>query len=591
MAVIPTSGTNIRIIRDVPFHSDYRHTRWFTNRTSQLNYFMSKPVVHTMAEAPFQRDKGNTFLRVNTSLEKLRGANYLIFQNTDYENKWFFAFVTKLEYVQRGTTYVHFQLDVLQTWMFDFTFKPSFIAREHQRLWDDDGKPVINTINEGLDYGTDYDIVDVRHVDPFHGYRFLVIVTKEVIHEGSEGVKPVIIGSPQPLSYYIVPFKFDGSTPNIKVGSDSYAVSPPDRVLEALYQIERAVNNVVSIYVTEYFGVPLTVIPGTNTPDHIEFHSGDFSSVLIGGLDQPFYCIYVNRIDQFEKYTFSIGYGKYLGLRETRESKLWMYPYTVTVLDDLKGNRVELKNEYIENDFIEISLYGSLGPTNKTAWVVENYNHEMNDQIAAEFEYALINNNPQDMPVINDYLTAFLQGNKNSLQTQKEHIFWNSIMSMTSNAISGTASAFAGNLFGAGMAGTSIVQGAVGGYYQIQQLESKVKDIANIPPSLVKMGSNTSFEFGNGLTGLYLIRKQIKPEYQRKLEDFFNMYGYKQHEVKIPNLTTRRYWNYVQTVGCNIRGDFNQEDLTEIKRIFDNGITLWHTDDIGNYNLNNEVIQ
>jgi hypothetical protein len=68
------------------------------------------------------------------------------------------------------------------------------------------------------------------------------------------------------------------------------------------------------------------------------------------------------------------------------------------------------------------------------------------------------------------------------------------------------------------------------------------------------------------------------------------MYGYKVNEVKTPNFHTRQNFNYIQTASCNIQGNFNNEDLNELKTIFDSGITLWHTDDIGNYSLDNEVI-
>jgi hypothetical protein len=104
------------------------------------------------------------------------------------------------------------------------------------------------------------------------------------------------------------------------------------------------------------------------------------------------------------------------------------------------------------------------------------------------------------------------------------------------------------------------------------------------------MGSNTAFDYGNDYTGLYIIKKQIKPEYRKKIGDFFNMFGYKVNEVKTPNFHTRQNWNYVQTSSCMILGDFNNEDLQELKSIFDNGITLWHTEDVGNYTLENGVI-
>ena len=51
MATVPVSGTNIRILSNIPFSSDYKHTRWFDTQTEQTNYFLGKNVVHSMATA------------------------------------------------------------------------------------------------------------------------------------------------------------------------------------------------------------------------------------------------------------------------------------------------------------------------------------------------------------------------------------------------------------------------------------------------------------------------------------------------------------------------------------------------------------
>lgn len=44
----------------------------------------------------------------------------------------------------------------------------------------------------------------------------------------------------------------------------------------------------------------------------------------------------------------------------------------------------------------------------------------------------------------------------------------------------------------------------------------------------------------------------IKQEYARVIDNFFNMYGYKVNDVKIPNITGRLNWNYVKTVDINL---------------------------------------
>ena len=68
----------------------------------------------------------------------------------------------------------------------------------------------------------------------------------------------------------------------------------------------------------------------------------------------------------------------------------------------------------------------------------------------------------------------------------------------------------------------------------------------------------------------------IKQEYAKVIDTFFDMFGYKVNIVKLPNLTGRTNWNYVKTIGANIEGDIPENDLNEIKTIFNNGVTLWH---------------
>ena len=80
-------------------------------------------------------------------------------------------------------------------------------------------------------------------------------------------------------------------------------------------------------------------------------------------------------------------------------------------------------------------------------------------------------------------------------------------------------------------------------------------------------------------------------EYKKRAKLSFTIRGYATNLVELPNLHTRKSWNYIQTVKCNIVShDIDVVDLERIKQCFDNGITLWHTKDIANYTLNNDEL-
>ena len=589
MATVPVSGTNIRILSNIPFSSDYKHTRWFDTQTEQTNYFLGKNVVHSMEQANFQRIEGRHIIAVNESIDKLHLSNYVMFQNAQYNNRWFYAFITKLEYKQRGTTWIHFEIDVVQTWMFYMRFNPSFVEREHRALWNADGTPVLNTLDEGLDYGTDYETVSVEKIRPYGNIYFLVIVAKEVMHEGvPKSIVGSLNGSPQPLTYYIAPFRMpDGQPPTVYVGGGQITAAEATDVLRACYVDESAVNNIVSVYITDYFGENLSFDEANN---RITFPANAYEPVSLSSLIGSF--IKVNDVPSYDAITMTVSADKYDGCYKSPESKLLMHPYTVFLLDDLKGNRVEIKPEYINGKPLQITIRGSLGTSNKVSYSVANYllgsGLDVVGEMAGTMEHSVIDNNANDLPIINDYLASYLQGNRNSLENQKAQILFNGTMGTVSAGLSGIAAS--PNALGVASAATSGVQSVGSAHYQLQGLEAKKNDISNVPATLAKMGSNTNFDFGNNISGLFIIKKQLKAEYRQMLSDYFNMFGYKVNRIKTPNFHTRQYWNFVKTVSCNITGNFNNEDLQELKNVFDNGITLWHTDDVGNYALVNEVL-
>lgn len=591
MATIPLSGTDIRLLSDVPFSNDYKHTRWFGTQAAQTDYFMNKPLTHSMSQANFQRIEGQSFIRADKSIDDLWHTNYLMFQNN---GKWFYGFVTRLEYVQSNRTNVHFQIDVFQTWSFRMNFKPSYVNREHRQLWNADGTPYINTVDEGLNYGTEYDVVATTPVQPSGAYKWLVIVSKTPIETDNNEIQSSIVATPQPLNYYAIPYRDDDSVPTIYLAKQQIsliATGKPSKILEVLYNSISTVNDIVSIYVTDYIGVEHSW-----DGQQITFpnNSNDVSYSLIEQIStgEVFTLLHFRHVSHFVPQYIEAFPDKYSGFNSVRESKLLMYPYTSLVLMDFKGNMSEFKLEYIQNNNVRVAYKGSLGTSNHTSVGITDYNRSIGDGQSelTSNETALINSNPNDVPILNDHLASYLQGNKNSLQNQRSTIEFNGVMNAIGGAVGTASSAMQGNTAGALSGATGTVQGLGNTQLQLEGINAKIRDIGNTPPNISKMGSNTAYNFGNGYDGVFLMKKQIKLEYRRKLQDYFNMFGYKVNEVKIPNFHTRKYWNYVQTTSCVITGSFNHEDLTELKAIFDNGITFWHTDDIGNYDLENEVI-
>ena len=138
--------TNVKLL-NVPLDNEYKHTLYFKSLTDQQSYFNS--VTYSKAFSDFSYQQKDSKLRVNLSFDEAQKYNYVMYQNVNYNNKWFYAFITGYEWKRDDVTELTIETDVLQTWKFDIEIKPSFVEREHV-YYDDFGS---NTVPENLETG------------------------------------------------------------------------------------------------------------------------------------------------------------------------------------------------------------------------------------------------------------------------------------------------------------------------------------------------------------------------------------------------------------------------------------------------------
>lgn len=555
--------TVVRLLSNVPLSLNETNQLWFDSVTAQTSYFSGK-VARTFNEFTYQRKERN-YIAVPINAELLYNCNYLMFQNSNYANKWFYAYITDIQYVNPNTAWVFYQIDPFQTWLEQIQFKQSFVEREHTTRYSN-GVPVINTIEEGLNYGTEYQIVSDTTYKNYGDTVFILVTAKDYLHKLPSGLNrpfPRNIGNvPQSFFNYIFPFSLTGYRAWNYKGSAllSWAEFYAKINSESSYN-----GKVVSLTLLDY--VPLNVqVDNANANitnmDNVHLYNARDDLGLVGSI------LYVED-GAFSESTIDCG-NKYTNFPNYAESKLLMYPYSYTKVTDMRGNEFDIKNEYIDGQNLKFSVRGSIAPQVKTAYEVVNYKKKTN------LLGGIINNNVSSMAIIDDYTAAYLQGNQNTL-----------ISGAAVNAVSAIAGTV-GNLAAGNLVG--VVGSGVGGINEIIQLNAKMKDIDNRPSNLRNQGNNYNFDFANRYTGVRVIKYTVTDEYQKTLTDYFKMFGYKINRVKLPNLHTRQSWNYVKTVDCTIVGNMPQDDLNSIKQMFNKGITLWHNTDVGNYGLpNNEI--
>lgn len=122
-------NTLVVVLKNVPLDNTYDHTIYFADKTAQRAFF-STYVKFSLPNLTYQRVRRGV-VRVGIVADNLYDCNYLMFQNSAFGSKWFYAFITGVEYVNNECSEVSFELDVIQTWHFDYSLDWCFVEREH----------------------------------------------------------------------------------------------------------------------------------------------------------------------------------------------------------------------------------------------------------------------------------------------------------------------------------------------------------------------------------------------------------------------------------------------------------------------------
>lgn len=176
--------TFIRLIKNCPLDNTYRHTLYFDSEASQVQYFKN-----TLQGIPFNKQSYQRFasgvIHVQEKAENLYDCNYLMFQNSAFGNKYFYAFITEVEYVNNVSSKVYYEIDVLQTWYFNYELGVSFVEREHS-VTDIIGE---NLVPENLELGEYVSSSDGRFTE-VQQLSIVVASTMKIDDEGELNLRP-----------------------------------------------------------------------------------------------------------------------------------------------------------------------------------------------------------------------------------------------------------------------------------------------------------------------------------------------------------------------------------------------------------------
>ena len=526
----------------VPFDSSYRHTIWFGSASAQTSEMLSHmTTAFSDEDYTFIREGG--IVRVPVNADSLNGYNYLMYNNG---NKWYYNFITSIEYLNEGTSAVHFTRDVFQTWMFDYDKTACFVEREHVA---DDSKYTHTVPEPDMLIQYTYQ-TPLEHIyDPM----CVVVQTTEYPHYPTQTIEAM-------------------SSDAVTGGAYHGAYSASKFLIFKTY--EAAGRDALETFMKSINAAGAAeAITNVIVVDQEFFNDNDILPLSYDGqgyIPPENYMMNVNTDAPIKDYqvlapTSIQGYVP-------RNNKLFSYPFCYCELGDFSGKVYDALFELsgVEGNQLHFELQAPVSTNMQGVIRLIDYNGDT-DLNTDTFTIDLSVKLPWT------YDTFANWAGQNSLAN---------VLNIVSSAI-GVGSAIAAPVkpsTAAAVRNLGIGQSAVG----LAQTVGNIFTMAQQPNKA--MGNVTGdVRLGTRTWGWFTRIKVPRIEYARIWDDFFDMYGYEVDRIKVPEFTSRPSWNYVKLANCPYNGNVNPDDMAQIQNIYNAGVTLWHTWDVGNYSLSNGV--
>lgn len=311
-------NTVVRILRNCPLDNTYDHTIYFSSATAQRNYFMGL-TAYTFSNLSYNRlNRGQ--LKVNRRAEDMYNCNYMMYQNSSFGDRWFYAFITSVEYVSNDVSLITFEIDVMQTWFFDVEIEQCFVEREH-------------VMNDAIGANLQPEPVDLGEY-VFNNYTSsgllnepVIVLNSNVNAEGEE-IQPTLAGG----IFHGTGYTFADAT---VTGQNLIR-----QVLDRFGNWDELNENVVCCYMYDRHFLDTEHITATTPASY--------------------------QITKPKNYGTLDGYTP-------KNNKLYTYPYNYLLVTTDSGDSVDLKYEYFSGSNCTFTIVGDVSPSPSVICDPTNY--------------------------------------------------------------------------------------------------------------------------------------------------------------------------------------------------------------------------
>ena len=529
-----------------PLVSDYKHQLTFSNLQAQLSYFNSK-IEKTFDNYTYI--KHDNMIKVGENIDNIINCNYLFYKNTGFTNKYYFCFITNMEYINENCTAIYFTIDIFQTWQFDINYHPCFVEREHVN----DDTIGLHTVEENLNVG---EVVaeSIDEYNKFTGYYIAVSSTYEP-STSKDNTSADVNNTYSGVNLY-----------NGQIFGDTIFLFDPDElsILGVTMFIEQIIKEGHANDISSMFIVPKNLF---NKNNDLLKHTGYYGDSL--PLTNYFYYVPIEK-ETIETDSKTISKTHSFSGVSIRNNKCYCYPYNYFYVTNHVGNDNILKYEDFStnNCVFDLEFAISIGGTGRM--LPKNYKN-----IARNYNESIIIPKFPTCSWSGDAFTNWLTQNAVNIPTQ--------IANIGVNTLTATGSAITGNMTGGVMGGISVtnsIASLIGEFYQ-----------ASLLPAIKQGTNNADINYLANKNRITFYHMRVKTEFLQIIDNYFTMFGYKVNTVKSPNITGRNNWNYVKTINANFTGNIPQSDILQINNMFNNGVTFWHNpNNMYDYSSNNSIV-
>lgn len=539
-------NSKVILANGIKMDKNYKSVLCFTEQ--QMLNLVTSNAISSYINCSYIRD--NNYLDIEFSYADCLKANYLAFQNPDYSNKWFFAFINKVEYVSNAVTRVHYTVDVWSTWYDYWGARNCYVIRQHSNT-DVAGD---NTVPENLEHG-EYVLNTYYGSSLFTSYYYVVVAS-------------ISLASPS-LSNPITSFG------EVSINGACYLCLTRSDVQSVINDV-KAVTSPEQGEILEVYVAPRVLFVGRTVTGVLEI-TGDNS-------------VY--------NHTETIFASKPTSLDNVTpvNRKLLTYPYCYILASNMVGNTSTWRYEDFTTSYINVIYWGV--PTVGCSIIANPSHYKKSSYISllgeSGFSEALIGAKYPTLGWREDSYTNWLTQNAVNIKTNATKMGAQIVGGGIGLALGIATGGLSLAVAGAGL----IASGALSALdastevYQHQVAPDSIEGLISAG-DILQCTSNLTYHY---------IGMSIKEEYVRKLDHFFTRYGYRQNDIQMPlfdNYSYRQNYNFVQIATDEVVGvpkivnniTINGKDMEMINNIFRAGVTIWknHTN-MNDYSVTNNIV-